>query len=406
LQVVVVAEYYPRPAHPGWGIWAHRQALAVREEGVEVRVLALERPVPSLAAVSALGPRHGGPDPGPLRDWLTGVRAQPGAAILDGIPVRYVRFVSPPRPLSYGSWGMWAAPALRRALDAIQRSWPIDLVHAHYAVPAGDGALRWLGGRQPAPPLVVSVHGGDLSFAIRTRRGRQAVERTLRSAKAVLANSSLTRRGVAELIGPREDLRIVHPGADVPAGFPEPHPDPTLVTLAHLEPHKSQADVIRALSALRGPQPALRYVLVGQGPDRQGLQELARSLGVADRVHFTGALPHEDALEELARCHIHVMPSRRDAFGVAHLEAMAAGIPTIAGAGTGAEDIAEAGEGALLVRPGDVSELVRILDHLLREPEERRRLGEAARRTVAEHFSWRRCGRETADAYREAIGAV
>jgi glycosyltransferase involved in cell wall biosynthesis len=228
------------------------------------------------------------------------------------------------------------------------------------------------------------------------------VERTLRSAKAVLANSSLTRQGIQELIGPREGLRIVHPGAELTAPAPEPHSDPTLVTLAHLEPHKSQGDVIRALAALRGRHPALRYVLVGKGPDRQGLEELARSLGVADRVRFTGALPHEEALAELARCHIHVMPSRRDAFGVAHLEAMAAGIPAIAGAGTGAEDIARAGEGALLARPGDLSELVRIIDRLLSEPRERRRLGEAARRTVAERFSWRRCGRETADAYREA----
>jgi teichuronic acid biosynthesis glycosyltransferase TuaC len=406
LRVVVVAEYYPRPAHPAWGIWAHRQALAVAEEGVEVRVLALERPLPPLSALRALGPGAGGPDTAPFREWIAGVRAQPAAATLDGIPVRYVRFLSPPRPLSYGTWGRWAAPALGRALDELSRSWAVDLVHAHYAVPAGDAALRWIESRGAGLPLVVSVHGGDLSFAVRRAPGRAAVERTLRRARAVLANSTQTGEAVEQLIGPHEGLRVVHPGADASAPASEPYADPTLVTLAHLEPHKSQADVIRALAALRGHHPGLRYVLVGKGPDRQALEALARSLGVGDRVVFRGALAHEEALAELARCHVHAMPSRRDAFGVAHLEAMAAGVPTIAGAGTGAEDIARVGEGILLVRPGDVSALVRALDRLLSEPRERRRLGEAGQHTVAERFSWRRCGLETAAAYREATGAA
>ena len=118
-----------------------------------------------------------------------------------------------------------------------------------------------------------------------------------------------------------------------------------------------------------------------------------------------GALPHEQAIAELARCHLHVMPSRHDAFGVAHIEAMAAGVPTIAGEGTGARDIVAAGEGALLVPADNVSALAGAIDRLFSEPGELRRLGEAARRTVVEHFSWQRCGRQTADVYREVAGS-
>jgi teichuronic acid biosynthesis glycosyltransferase TuaC len=126
---------------------------------------------------------------------------------------------------------------------------------------------------------------------------------------------------------------------------------------------------------------------------------------VADRVHFTGSLTHEDALAELARCHLHAMPSRHDGFGVAHIEAMAAGVPTIGATGTGAEDIARAGEGIVLVRAGDVSELTRAIDRLIGDEEERRRLGQAARRTVVEHFSWERCGRETLDVYQDVVAS-
>jgi glycosyltransferase involved in cell wall biosynthesis len=152
---------------------------------------------------------------------------------MDGVPVRYARFISPPRPLSYASWGSWAARSVRRALDRGPRP---DIVHAHYAVPAGDAVLRWMQ-RGNAVPLVVSVHGGDLSFtAKRSERGRDVVTRVLRAADAVIANSEVTRRGIEELTGPLPFLEVIHPGADVPAATPDREPDPTLVTVAHLEP--------------------------------------------------------------------------------------------------------------------------------------------------------------------------
>jgi teichuronic acid biosynthesis glycosyltransferase TuaC len=399
-RVAIVAEYYPRTGHPGLGIWAHRQALAVRAHGFEPRVLVLERPLPPLHALRRV------PDLRPLRDWVRAARAQPREADLDGVPVRYVRYLSPPRPVSYANWGRWAAPALGRALDALQRESPFDLLHAHYAVPSGDAVRRWTSKRAHSLPLVVSVHGGDLFYtAARSDRGRRVVSRVFAAADAILANSELTRSGVEQLGGPGEKLHVVHPGADPVETVASRRAEPTLVTVAHLERHKCQGEVIRALAALRERHPSLRYLLVGGGPDRPELERLARALGVAEKVEFIGPLPHEQALSELARCHVHVMPSSIDAFGVAHIEAMAAGLPTIAGAGTGAEDVARAGEGMLLVRPGDVSELVRVLDGLLSDPARLEALGESARRTVREHFSWERCGEQTAAVYRSLSSA-
>jgi glycosyltransferase involved in cell wall biosynthesis len=175
------------------------------------------------------------------------------------------------------------------------------------------------------------------------------------------------------------------------------------VTVAHLEPHKNQGSVIRAVAVLKHRHPALRYLMIGKGPDRAPLEKLAASLGVADRVSFAGPLPHERALEELARCHVHVMPSTHDAFGVSHIEAMAAGLPSVGGAGTGAEDIAAAGDGLLLVTPGDPTVLVRTLDDLLGDERRLAGLGAAARETVADHFTWARNGAETATLYRQLV---
>ena len=98
MRVAVVAEYYPRAADPVLGVWAHRQALAARDAGADVRVLVLHRPVPSKAALRARDPHA-----------LLAPLRQPLQATLDGIPVTYVPFLAPPRPRTYGRWGAWAA---------------------------------------------------------------------------------------------------------------------------------------------------------------------------------------------------------------------------------------------------------------------------------------------------------
>src|SRR5512142_2314894 len=113
MRVAIVAEYYPRAEDPVLGVWAHRQALAAREAGADVRVLVLHRPLPPLAAVKR----------GDLRAALAALR-QPRRAELDGIEVTYVPYLSPPRPWSYAAWGACAAPALRSALARLHARFP------------------------------------------------------------------------------------------------------------------------------------------------------------------------------------------------------------------------------------------------------------------------------------------
>jgi teichuronic acid biosynthesis glycosyltransferase TuaC len=363
MRVAVVAEYYPRAADPVLGVWAHRQALAARDAGADVEVVVLHRPVPSKAALKARD----------VRKLLAPLR-QPLRTTLDGIRVTYVPFVAPPRPRSYPSWGAWAAPTLALALKRKR----FDLVHAHYAAPAGD-AVRRLG-----LPYVVSVHGGDvLGVATKWAGGRPVVERSLRAARLVLANSE----GIAErcrALG-AANVRVVHLGTDVPSttttgsGF---------VTVGNLIARKRHADVIRAL-----PDGA-RYVIIGDGPERAALERLAQGKDVV----FRGALPPDEALAEARRAGVFVLPSVEEAFGVAYIEAMAAGLPAIGTRGEyGPEEIARCGGGMVLAGPGELAAAMR--DTLQRRAE----LGREARATVERHFTWATCGRATVSAYEDAL---
>ena len=99
-----------------------------------------------------------------------------------------------------------------------------------------------------------------------------------------------------------------------------------------------------------------------------------------------------------------VMPSTEEAFGVAYIEAMAGGVPAIGCRGEpGPEEIAAAGDGFMLVPPGDIERLTQRIDELLGDPHRLREASQRARQTVATHFTWERCGEQTRSAYKHAL---
>ncbi|HEY3827747.1 MAG TPA: glycosyltransferase [Solirubrobacteraceae bacterium] len=387
MKVAVVAEFYPRRGDPVLGVWAHRQALATRAAGVDLHVLVLHRLVPPRAALSA--------GAGGAARTLGGLLREPLHQVHDGLPVTYVPYVSPPRERSYASWGTWAAPALALALRRLRRRFGFELIHAHNAVPAGD-AVRRAG---LDVPLVVSVHGGDVLYtASRQPGGREAVARGLGAARLVLANS----RGIARLAGTHgaRAVEVVHLGADLPGPAAARSEPPTILTIGHLVARKRHADVLRALAVLAPRHAALRYVIIGDGPERIALEGLAARLGIAERVEFCGQLAHAAALERARRCTLFAMPSTEEAFGVAYIEAMACGLPAIGCRGEpGPEEIAAAGDGFLLVPPGDIERLSQRIEELLSDPQRLREASRRARDTVAAYFTWERCGVQTAAAY-------
>jgi glycosyltransferase involved in cell wall biosynthesis len=383
MRVAVVAEYYPRRHDPVLGVWAHRQALAARDAGAEVSVFVLHRLVP------------------PRRELAQGVALarHPRLALLDGLAVRYVRYLSPPRGRAYARWGSWAAPALARALA---REAPFDVVHAHNAVPGGDAVLR----ARTGLPLVTSLHGGDVLWTTaRVPGGREAVERVLARSRLVLANSA----GIEALAREHgaQDTRVVHLGTDLPprsdppaSSGPGAAQTPLIVTVGHLVARKRHADVLEALAAL----PGVRYLVIGDGPERAALARRAAALRVDDRVEFAGQLAPEEALRRARDAWVFVMVSTQEAFGVAYIEAMAAGIPAVGCLGEpGPEEIAAAGGGIELVAPRSPQALTDCLRRLLGDRAERLRLGAAARATVEREFTWERCGEQTVRAYEDAL---
>jgi len=385
MKVVVVAEYYPRRRDPVLGIWAHRQAVAARDCGADVKVLVLERPVPPAASVRR---------PWKLPRALAGIARQPSEDELDGIDVRYVRFRAGRREKTYANWHEHAREPLAKALAELRAEWPFELIHAHYALPAGGAALPYA--QEHGVPLLVSVHGGDvLGPLLQAGEARESVTAVLRASAEVVCNSHGTLDRVARLVGTDERVRVVHLGADPP---PEPlakRSEPTVATVAHVIERKRHVDVLEAVARL----PDVHWLVIGDGPEMRRLRERAAELGVEDRVELAGQLAPDAALAQLARAHVMALPSVDEAFGVAYVEALACGVPAIGCRGEdGPEEIAASGPGMMLVPPRDPAALAEALGAALADPD----LPDQARAT-AQRFSWQRCGRETVAAYRDAL---
>ena len=164
------------------------------------------------------------------------------------------------------------------------------------------------------------------------------------------------------------------------------------MTVGHLVARKRHADVLRALWLLRDRLPALRYLVVGDGPERAALERARRASSGSPTASSSPASSRTPRRCARARPRtLFVLPSVDEAFGVAYVEAMAAGRArrSAAAASRGREEIAAAGDGIRLVPPGDPEALAARDRRAARRAAPRcRRCGALARATVARAFTW------------------
>ena len=246
-----------------------------------------------------------------------------------------------------------------------------DVVHAHW-LPSGLAAAAT--GR----PFVVQLWGTDVALA---QHAPWIARRVLRRARLVVC-ASRELADAARRLGARE-VRVIPNGIEVPADVREPDDPPHVLYVGRLSAEKGVRELV---AATRG----LPLVVAGDGPLRD---EVPGALGM---------VPHDELLRLYERAAVVACPSRREGFGVACLEAMAAGRPVVASSVGGLRDLVVDGVTGLLVPPGDVAALRAALEQLLADAGLRKRLGRAARERVLAEFTWKRYAEHIQRAYDEA----
>ena len=209
---------------------------------------------------------------------------------------------------------------------------------------------------------------------------------------------------------PREKITVIHNGVDTEKYRPAideerarvrhswgaDQGDIVLVTVASLKPLKRVDALLRAAAALRGTGAPIRVVLIGDGPDRGALELLARDLGIAGHVVFTGV---RDDVELLLRgADVFVLSSRTEAFPNVVLEAMATGLPVVTTEVGSVREMVEPERSAIVVPPGDDAALAVAIGRLVADASLRGAFGRRGRAIVESRFRF-----ETTCAEREAL---
>jgi glycosyltransferase involved in cell wall biosynthesis len=285
--------------------------------------------------------------------------------------------------------------SLRAHLAAIRQIDP-DVLHANLASPwscqyaiAAAGLLR--------RPRIVAVY--QLPVPAISERQRRMKRLTARAVHRHVGVGEQTSREVEALVPlPTGSVATIHNGVpDTPPPPPEPlpHPAPLIGAIGRLERQKGFDILIRALDRV---DDATLFV-VGDGSEQAELEKLARGVGVAGRVVWSGW--RDDARGLLPSFDVLAFPSRFEGFPLAVLEALLAQSAVVAADVGSVAEVVRDGETGLLVPPEDPDAVAEAIQRLLADERLRRRLGEAGRRLVLERFTAAHMTRAFEALYRE-----
>jgi teichuronic acid biosynthesis glycosyltransferase TuaC len=389
MNVVFVSHLYPAP-HYERNLFVHDQARALRDLGVDVRVIS---PTPYAPRILWSSPRQ-------RRRGQT-----PRRAVRDGVAAEYPRVLQLPRRILFDRSGDLVYAGLRHA--ASLREAGTDLIHAHHALPDGAAAQRLAA--DLSVPYVVTVHGADAHRTLR-EGGRAAarVRSVLGGAAAVMTVGSSVARLLDGVVTP-ERLHVVLNGTSGSQAVVEPAEMlpgvPLVLTVGNLVESKRHASLLEAVAHLRAAGIDVALVIVGEGALRGRLEQQAAHLGLAGRVHFLGHLAHVEVLRLMARADVFALPSWPEGFGLVYTEAMTQGTPVVACRGEGPEDFIRHRENGYLVAPRDVGAIAEVIAGVLADPVAARAVGEAGRRTAGE-LTWQRNAERQLAIYEQVLAAT
>jgi len=391
--VLVVTPWFPnRPADSN-AAYVYKSAAAMARRGLQVHVAVCRPWLPR-------GLRHLPPE------WMRG-DVELGA-FQEFRSITCLRYAVVPgahfRNLSNRSMDFTLSRALARAL----RRTGARLLHVHTEglSPPAVQTAHALGLRS-----IVTLHGinTDPHF-LRAGKQRGRISQALNRADRIALVGEPLRAFFKELVGWDDHFRIVPNGFDVselPARVrPLLRSDAPIrfISVSNLHEGKGIDITLRALACVRGR--GLQdwdYTIVGAGSQRSDLTALSENLGLTEKVRFIGAQPPRRVFELLADSDVFVLPSYREAFGIAYLEAMAAGLVAIGVKGQGPSTFIESGRNGFLVEPCGVDDLVRTICDIAERRTDMQAVGYAAAETVRERFSWDAHASSLLTVYREVL---
>lgn len=261
----------------------------------------------------------------------------------------------------------WSAVAAGRKLI---REWHPDLIHAHFAVPAGAAAFAL--SKLTGIPYILTAHLGDVPGAVPEKTDRwfrfvyPFTHSIWKNAARVIAVSEFTRRLALEHY--RVPMDVIHNGVDLSA-LPAWQPGngtPRILFAGRFMEQKNPAHLVEALLRLR--RLPWTCAMAGDGPLLEQARQRAADSGLLERFAFPGWVSPEQVLDLMARSDLLVLPSRSEGLPVVGVQALAMGLALVLSDAGGNVELVQPGKNGCLFPAGDLDALTESLKSLLASP--------------------------------------
>lgn len=293
--------------------------------------------------------------------------------------------------------------ALASRMAEVAERYALDLLHVHYAIPHSVSALL---AREMSPrrlPFVTTLHGTDVTLVGAEPSYFPITKHAIEKSDAVTVISDFLLRETREVFRVTRPITRIHNFVNVDIYRPGPPREggrPRLLHISNFRPVKRVEDCVRVLAAVRASIDCELW-MAGDGPQRSSAERLARELGVEAHVRVLGKQDHIERL--IPQADVLLMPSEREAFGLAALEAMACGVPAVAAASGGVAELITHNHDGFLAPVGDVHAMAQHAAALLSDRALHRRVSAAARETAVSRFAASRIIPEYEALYRTVL---
>ena len=388
------------------GTWALENTVALQAAGLPVVVMAPTPWIPRPLAVTS-----------ELRDWSR----VPHFVELRGVPVYFPACPHYPR-----AWvnnhvyprlpfldSAFLCPWLRSTTDEIMRQHPFDVIHTNFLFPSGYIGMELK--KRYDIPFVAHERSIQRMATANQHAGRKRLyRRILRNADLVVTENSQMAQELREMEPQAPEVKVImQPGThpELVEGQKRERPAeyadrPVIVSVGTLSVRKGHACLIEAVAELRHEFPNVLCRIIGDGPERQNLDNLVDKLELHDNVELRGKRLHEEVLGDMSWCDVFVLVSWDEASGTVYGEAMQFGKPAIACTNEGISEVLRDGKHGRLVPARDVSALVDALRWLLEDDARRKMLGEQARELANKKLSYSSVAKELIDIYGDMSDAA
>jgi N-acetyl-alpha-D-glucosaminyl L-malate synthase BshA len=267
--------------------------------------------------------------------------------------------------------------ALASTLVDVIKNNQLDLLHVHYAIPHASAAYmakQILKQENMNIPVITTLHGTDITLVGRDKTFAPVVAFSINESDVITAVSNNLRDETFKIFDIKKEIEVIYNFVDVERFSRKPidafrrviapHGERLLLHASNFRRVKRVQDVVQIFARVK-KEIACKLLFVGDGPERPMAEDLARELGVFEDIRFVGK--QEQMEDILAIADLFLLTSDYESFGLAALEAMAAGVPVVSTNAGGLIEINIHGETGFLSNVGDVDSMSEFSLHILRD---------------------------------------